>query len=228
MGRWSRDAIKVHVPRSEIVVELAVLCRQAAGLAEHLDRLLRDRGVLPAPEVEACIETVLKQVRSLREIAAEFSAYAKLPDLVLAPTEPAEVVREALAPYRSALPRGVELRESYGETPPVPLDRRVLARAVVNLIENALHAMEEGGTLSLDVAHDRDRGEVVIGVADTGPGLDPRVRVRLFEPYFSTKSAGTGLGLAIVRRAAEAHRGRVEVDSRVGHGTTFRLRLPVA
>jgi signal transduction histidine kinase len=196
--------------------------------AEHLEQLLRDRGVLPAPELEACIVTILAQVASLREIASEFSAYAKLPDLVLVPTDPAQLLRDAVAPYRGSLPPGVVLEERYAAAPAVSVDRRVLARAVVNLVENALQAMPGGGTLTIELRHAPASSEVVLAVADTGPGLDPIARARLFEPYFSTKSAGTGLGLAIVRRAVEAHRGRIEVGEGAAGGTEFRLVLPSA
>jgi signal transduction histidine kinase len=67
---------------------------------------------------------------------------------------------------------------------------------------------------------------VVLFVGDTGPGLAPDVRARLFEPYFSTKSSGTGLGLAIVRRTVEAHGGRIDVESSQARGTVFRIRIP--
>jgi two-component system nitrogen regulation sensor histidine kinase NtrY len=194
--------------------------------AEHLERLLRDRGVLPSEELEACIDTVVKQVRSLREIASEFSAYAKLPTLSPEPTDPAELVRDALAPYKAAHPPGISIEERYLSASRVPVDKRVMARAIVNLVENALHAMPSGGVLSLGVAPDDDSGGVVLSVGDTGPGLDASVRARLFEPYFSTKSSGTGLGLAIVRRAVEAHGGTIDVDSRAGSGTVFRIHLP--
>jgi len=195
---------------------------------EHLKLLLADRGVLPAPEIEACLDTVIKQVRSLHEIAGEFSAYARLPDLAPRRVDPADLVREVVAPYRAAPPAGVTIEERYAPTDPVSADTKVLARALVNLIENALQAMPDGGALRLSVAPGADPGEVVLAVADTGTGLAPEVRRRLFEPYFSTKSSGTGLGLAIVRRAVEAHRGRIEVTSELQRGTTVRIVLPVS
>ena len=74
---------------------------------------------------------------------------------------------------------------------------------------------------------DGERPEVLLEVADTGTGLDPDVRKRLFDPYFSTKSFGTGLGLAIALRAVEAHDGTIDVESEPGRGTLFRIRLPV-
>jgi two-component system nitrogen regulation sensor histidine kinase NtrY len=195
---------------------------------DHLERLLRDRKALPSRELEACLETIVKQVRSLREIAAEFSAYAKLPSLTPRPTDPADLVREVLASYRAAPHPRVILQERYLEAPIILADRRVLARALVNLVENALEAMKDGGRLTVSVAADPDGDGAMLCVEDTGPGLSPEVRTRLFEPYFSTKSSGTGLGLAIARCAVEAHGGRIEVDSQPGRGTTFRIRLPGA
>jgi len=192
---------------------------------EHLQRLLRDRGVTPAAEIDSCLETVMKQVRALYQIAAEFSTYAKLPALAPQARDPVEFLKEVIAPYRTAPPAGVRIEERYAEAPPIHVDRRVLGRAVINLIENALQAMPQGGVLTVGV--ERDADSVLLSVADTGAGLEPEVRARLFEPYFSTKSSGTGLGLAIVRRSVEAHGGTIEVASTPGRGSTFRIRLPV-
>lgn len=193
--------------------------------AEHLRKLLTDRGVLPDDKIEACIETVIKQVRTLYEIAGDFSTYAKLPVLKPEPHDPAEFMRETMSPYRSSMPAGIELVETYDEVPKVAIDYRVLSRAVVNLIENAIQAMPDGGRLNINVSAPNG-GFVEIGVDDNGVGLDPEVKRRLFEPYFSTKSSGTGLGLAIALRAIEAHQGTIEVDSAPGKGTRFRIRLP--
>jgi len=99
-----------------------------------------------------------------------------------------------------------------------------LARAIVNLLENALQAMPHGGVVTVAVAS--EGGDVTIDVADEGPGLSAEIRRRLFEPYFSTKSSGTGLGLAIARRAVEAHGGTIEVRGASDHGTIFRIRIP--
>jgi nitrogen fixation/metabolism regulation signal transduction histidine kinase len=195
---------------------------------EHLERLLRDRGVLPSSEIDACLETVMKQVRALREISVEFSAYSKLPSPTLEPTDPVEFVRKVAAPYVASHPPGIEIVERYQAAPTVLVDQRVLSRALVNLVENGLQAMPDGGRLTFGVTPETGAGGTVLSVEDTGPGLSPDVRARLFEPYFSTKSSGTGLGLAIVRRAVEAHRGKIEVASEPGSGTTFRIHLPGA
>jgi len=193
---------------------------------EHLRRLLRDKNVLPEPTVEACLDTVIKQVRTLYDIAGEFSAYAKLPALKPEPADAVAFMRAATGPYRVARPENVTLEERFEPSGRAAIDGKVLGRAVVNLIENALQAMSDGGTLTVAVGPDDDRNEVVLTVSDTGVGLSAEVRRRLFEPYFSTKSSGTGLGLAIARRAIEAHQGRIEVEARESRGTTFRIHLP--
>jgi nitrogen fixation/metabolism regulation signal transduction histidine kinase len=194
---------------------------------EHLHRLLHDRGVLPSPPMEACLQTVIKQVRTLHEIAGAFSTYAKLPQLAPQPTDPVTFMQEAVEPYRVSSPPNVTIEEQYEPSGPVSIDTRVLTRAVVNLVENALEAMPDGGRLRFTVAPDGRGGEsVVLSVSDTGKGLDAEARRRLFEPYFSTKSSGTGLGLAIVRKVVEAHQGTIEIDSASERGTTFRIVLP--
>jgi len=194
--------------------------------AEHLGRLLGDRADGATPEERECLQTIVKQVRALYDIAGEFSAYAKLPALAPEATDPVQFMREVVSPYRAAKPPGITIDERYDPAPAIAADPRVLSRALINLIENALQAMPDGGKLTLGVSPSAGNGEVWLTVEDTGPGLSREVRGRLFEPYFSTKSSGTGLGLAIVRRAVEAHRGTIEVSSEPRRGTTFRIRLP--
>jgi nitrogen fixation/metabolism regulation signal transduction histidine kinase len=197
---------------------------------EHLRRVLHDRGVLPSEEIESCLSTVMKQVYSLRQIAGEFSTYAKLPVLETETVDPVSLMRSAVGPYKTASPQHVQIVEHYeDDAGPVAVDSRVICRALINLIENALQAMPDGGTLTVAVASLPDgRDEVALEVRDTGVGLTPEVKRRLFEPYFSTKSSGTGLGLAISRRAVEAHQGRIEVESELQTGTTMRVVLPQA
>ena len=194
---------------------------------EHVRKLLNDRGILPLPEIDACLDTIVRKVRELRDISGAFSTYAKIPDLVLERVDPANFLREVTAPYRTAPPAGVRIEERHADAPMILADPIILARAIVNLIENALQAMPHGGTLTV-ASQPGDRGEVVLEVEDTGAGLTPQARARLFEPYFSTKSSGTGLGLAIVRRVVLGHGGTIDVTSTEGRGTTMRIRLKEA
>ena len=111
-------------------------------------------------------------------------------------------------------------------------DPEHLRRVVGNLVNNAVEAMPDGGQLSVETslvaeeAGARDR-DMVITVSDTGIGIPEEHLERIFEPLFSRKTKGIGLGLALVRTLVEAHGGTVGVESQVGVGTTFTVRLPV-
>jgi signal transduction histidine kinase len=176
--------------------------------------------------VDSCIDTILSQVTLLRQIASEFSSFASSPIARLAPTDVEGVVNEVLAPYRTGLPTNVELVVSRdGESPRLLLDRGLLARALVNVIENALHAMRGGGSLHVRTAPTA-AGGAVIQVRDTGVGMDDEAKARLFEPYFSTKATGTGLGLTIAKRNVELNRGSLALSSEKGRGTTVTISLP--
>ena len=102
-----------------------------------------------------------------------------------------------------------------------------IVQALVALCVNAVEAMGEGGVLTLGTAAGAP-GQVVLTVADTGVGISPEIRPRIFDPYFSTKdeTKGVGLGLAVVHGIVQRHEGRIEVASRPGHGTTFTITLP--
>ncbi len=103
--------------------------------------------------------------------------------------------------------------------------RKALTGALLNLLENAMQACPQGGSVCLRAALGED-GLVALAVADSGVGIDATVQERLFEPFYTTRSDGTGLGLAIVRGVAEAHRGSIKVRSVPGEGSEFCLRLP--
>jgi len=109
--------------------------------------------------------------------------------------------------------------------PATPADPTQLQQALVNLIKNAMQAMTKGGTLTLQTGEGQDAAWV--SVADTGGGIPQEQINRIFEPFYTTKKQGTGLGLMIVQRIVRAHGGRIELESHVGRGTTFRLWLPL-
>jgi nitrogen fixation/metabolism regulation signal transduction histidine kinase len=195
--------------------------------AEHLRRVWRDRRIDFEATLEACTATILKQVRILRGIVTEFSAFARPPAAVLEPQDPSRLVADVLEPYRTALPPGVTLSlEGERPVPPVMGDRRLLERAVVNLLENALQAVGEHGHIRVGLRPADDGGRVEVWVQDSGPGIDPDLAERIFEPFFSTKTGGSGLGLPLVRKIAEDHGGGVALSHPAEGGTRATLWLP--
>jgi signal transduction histidine kinase len=178
---------------------------------------------LPAAFKEAS-GTILDELRALRKIVDEFSEFARMPAPQPSALAVNEIVGQTLALYR---PRasGVDVRAELAEgLPAVVGDRDLLARALGNLVGNALDAMAGSGRLVVRTSP--AEGAVRIDVSDTGPGLSGEHVTRLFTPYYTTKKGGTGLGLAIVQGIVSDHGGRVEVASAPGRGTTFSLYLP--
>jgi signal transduction histidine kinase len=108
---------------------------------------------------------------------------------------------------------------------PIDGDRDQLTQVLVNLVKNAEEAMPGGGQLAVRT-YARD-GHAVLDVADSGPGIKPEDRKRIFEPYFTTKAGGTGLGLAIAARIAQEHGGQLEAGVAPGGGALFSLSLPL-
>jgi signal transduction histidine kinase len=195
--------------------------------AEHLRRVNADRGTPLSPILDQAVNTILAQVKLLRQIASEFSSFASSPSVQRAPVDTAELVHEIVDPYRSALAGQIQFNvDVASDLPPVYIDRTLITRSLTNIIENALHAMGPRGTLTIVASREED--DVRIRVSDTGGGMDPDALARAFEPYFSTKASGTGLGLPIAKRNVELSGGTITIHSERGRGTTVEITLPVA
>ena len=198
--------------------------------AEHAQRVNADRGRPLSPVLDECVTAILQQVTLLRQIASEFSSFASSPTARPGTTSLAELLEEVVAPYRTGLAGRVPIAIDVAhDLPPVLIDRTLFARAVTNVIENALHAMPGGGRLTMRATRaTRDDSHVTIEMTDTGVGMDAEAIARIFEPYFSTKATGTGLGLTIAKRNIELTGGTIAVASAKGVGTTVTITVPVA
>ena len=194
--------------------------------SEHLMRVNKDKGEPLTPVLEECVTSILSQVKLLRQISAEFSSFASRPTPHPTPTPLAELIPSVVEPYITGLAGRVTIEVDVpASLPMVVVDRVLLARAITNMMENALHAMPGGGTLTIKA--EARPASVRLSVADTGTGMDPEALRRIFEPYFSTKATGTGLGLTIAKRNVELNGGRIHVESALGRGTTVTIELPV-
>jgi PAS domain S-box-containing protein len=138
-----------------------------------------------------------------------------------------DVVEETLVLLRPELDnRGLVVKfKPARRLTATPIDSMQMQQVLVNLIKNAMQAMSRGGALTLETGGNLDG--VWVSVADTGGGIPQEQIARIFEPFYTTKKKGTGLGLMIVQRIIRAHGGKIEVESRVGQGTTFRIWLPL-
>ncbi|MGH9461506.1 MAG: ATP-binding protein, partial [Vicinamibacteria bacterium] len=230
-----------HLERTKKLEAWAEMARQVAHevknpltpiqlSTEHLLRVYDDPTVDFREVLKGCSETIFQQVKTLREISREFSSFASPFPLEPESTDVGSLIRATLAPYRHAPPPGVTIDlDIADELPRISLDRRLIQRTLINLVENSLNAINGSGRVSVRARPDpsRNGNGVELEISDTGMGIDPAVRHRIFEPYFSTRPSGTGLGLAIVRKAVDEHGGSISVESERGKGTKVRVRLPL-
>jgi nitrogen fixation/metabolism regulation signal transduction histidine kinase len=194
--------------------------------SEHLVRVNKDRGEPLTPVLEECVTSILSQVKLLRQISAEFSSFASRPTPRPESTSLAVLIPTVVEPYITGLAGRVAVTVDVpASLPAVVVDRVLLARALTNMIENALHAMPGSGTLAITAV--AAGSTIRLSVTDTGTGMDAEALRRIFEPYFSTKATGTGLGLTIAKRNVELNGGYIHVESAQGKGTTVVIKLPV-
>jgi len=198
--------------------------------AEHARRVNVDRGRPLSPVLDECVNAILTQVKLLRQIAAEFSSFASSPTPRPEATSLPTLIEGVVESYRTGLEGRISIDVvASPDLPVVHIDRTLFARALTNVIENALHAMPGAGALTIATRRvtTADRDDVVVEITDTGVGMDPDAAARIFEPYFSTKATGTGLGLTIAKRNVELNGGTIQVRSDRGVGTTVTITLPV-
>ena len=119
------------------------------------------------------------------------------------------------------------VHELAADMPTVMVDRGQIQQALINLIINAIEATDSGGKISVTSGYNPDDHSIEVQIIDSGAGISPEDIDRLFDPFFTTKQEGTGLGLAITHGIIEQHGGTVEVASKIGQGTTFKIKLPL-
>ena len=177
-------------------------------------------------EGERFIGLMRSEVRRINDIIERFLHLARPPRMELCECDLKGLVSEVADLMRDeAQAKGVRIDAHLPPNPAIAyLDCPQIRQAFMNLALNAIQATPEGGVVAFGL---EKRGkEWRIRVSDTGPGISPQVRERIFDPYFTTKEGGVGLGLTLAQRVVEEHGGRIEVESRMGKGTTFTVILP--
>ncbi|HEY3761482.1 MAG TPA: ATP-binding protein [Verrucomicrobiae bacterium] len=176
---------------------------------------------------ESYLEVCKGEISRLDYIITQFLGAIRPAPLQLKITSLNGVVEKTLDLLEPELEnRGIIIKRKLArQLTGTPIDASQMQQVLVNLIKNASQAMTTGGTLMLQTGESDD--DVWVSVTDTGQGIPSEQIAHIFEPFYTTKKKGTGLGLMIVQRIVRLHGGRIEVDSRVGNGTTFRIWLPL-
>ncbi len=243
---WSevarRMAHEIKNPLTPIRLSAERLAKNLLGSSSHGQANGYESNVVPYPcldergakLVRECTTLIGDEVATLQRMVDEFSSFARLPAAKPVLSDINEVVTDTLKLYEERLD-GIKLENKLSnDLPPVFIDREQIKRALVNLIDNALHAITESKfaldekSLTLGTREVLEQDAVEITIADTGPGIAPANRERIFSPYFSTRKRGTGLGLAIVSHIIAEHSGRIRVEDNFPHGARFVIELPNA
>ncbi len=194
--------------------------------AERIARRLRAGGPDLGEAIERGTKVIVEEVDFLKSLVDEFSRFARLPEMKPEPTDLPALARSAVRLFEGAR-EGVVLRvESRLGRDRVVLDPEQIKRALINLLDNALEACGASGEITVRLSE--EKGGVTLEVADTGRGVPPPDRDKLFLPDFTTKGRGTGLGLAIVSRIVADHNGTIRVEENCPRGARFIIELPAA
>jgi signal transduction histidine kinase len=235
-----RDAESVRRIENEIELSrrLAAIGRLTSGVAHevknpinaiviHLE-LLRERILQPDPDTRRHIDIISSEIHRLDRVVKTLTDFSRPVELTLAPLDlralAAAVVALAAPEARS---HGVEIVQELGPRPlPVRVDADLMRQAILNVVINGVQAMPDGGTLTLRAFATAQAA--VLQVQDTGAGISPEIRDKIFNLYFTTKNSGSGIGLALSFRAMQLHNGALDLDSQSTPGASFRFILPLA
>jgi PAS domain S-box-containing protein len=177
------------------------------------------------PSIKTTVEAVLTEISTMDKIISELLAFAKPTVLNTEDIDLNGIINETVAYVTGSIKT---VKVSINATDPVTIkaDEVLLRQAFTNLFVNAIEAMPDGGSLGVELSCLQNKAEIQI--SDTGPGIPEDIRQKIFLPFYTTKEEGIGLGLALVQKIIVSHGGSIEVDSKEGKGTTFRMILPVS
>jgi two-component system, NtrC family, nitrogen regulation sensor histidine kinase NtrY len=216
----------------EIKNPLTPIQLSAQRLLRHLERSAPSRRSSDrsewAPLVSECAHLIEREVQTLESLVNEFSQFARFPAARLASADINAIASQALDVFRGRLD-GIALERDFAPSLPlVKADGELIRRVIINLVDNAAEALEGATLRSISVSTRlASNGEAIeIEVADTGHGISPEDKDKLFLPHFSTKDRGTGLGLAIASRIIAEHHGTLRVEDNTPSGARFLIRLP--
>jgi two-component system nitrogen regulation sensor histidine kinase NtrY len=216
----------------EIKNPLTPIQLSAQRILRYLERTSAAQPSLARPEFEKlaaeCASLIEREVQTLESLVGEFSRFARFPAARLAASDINPVVESAIALFQGRL-EGITVQTELADSlPPVKVDSELLRQVLANLIDNAAEAMEGARVKELHLATRAvgDGDAVEIEVSDSGHGISPVDKDKLFLPHFSTKDRGTGLGLAIASRIIAEHNGTIGVEDNVPAGTRILIRFP--
>ena len=200
--------------------------------AQRLSRRYKDKFDAEDQQVfNSCLDSILKQVDSLKDLVNEFSKFARLPKLVTVPGNINDIITEVIDLYKLSYPKVIfDISELSSSLPECMVDKEQMSRVFINLLTNALAAISSNkGDQIIWFRSSRipDINMIRVEISDNGPGISDEDKPKVFEPYYSTKKEGTGLGLAIVNQIIGEHGGYIRLKDNTPCGLTVIIELPL-
>ena len=177
---------------------------------------------------DLCTQTIINQVEELKRLVSEFSSFARMPVVQKSRNDLFKMVREILVFYEESHGYITFHYRTEQDIPPFEFDLKQMKRVLINLLENSITVLPDNGIIEISLSCDKEKQVVYMKVRDNGSGVADEDKLRLFEPYFSTKKSGTGLGLAIANTVVTDHNGRITVTDNEPTGTVFTVELPMS
>ena len=237
----SRDITsEINIQKSMMQQEkLASIGRLSAGVAHEINNplttilttaMLLQEDTQPENPVYAELETIAKETLRCRKIVTSLLDFARQTKPDKKEYDLNDIVKESLLlAKKHAAFKDVSVEQDRAENlPHVFVDKGQIQQALINLVLNAVEATAAGGYVRISTRHASENNEIHVSVADNGEGISEDNLVKIFDPFFTTKEDGTGLGLAITHGIIEQHNGTIDAESRMGHGTIFTIKLPLA
>lgn len=195
--------------------------------AQRLRKKYKDRFASDGKVFDECTKIIINQTKEIKNLVNEFSSFARMPATNPRPNDLSKVIRESISLFKE-LPKNISFEFIERDKIPIcDLDKDQMKRAIVNILDNAVDAIENKGKITIETSYEKVFQIAKIEIADTGCGIPQEEKLKLFEPYFSTKKSGTGLGLSIVSSIIADHSGYIRARDNYPKGTRFIIELPV-
>ncbi len=188
----------------------------------YLDKIDDDKEIF-----DQCTRTIVNQVEEIKRLVSEFSDFARMPQVKKTKSNLINIIEDIHSLYREAHKHINFNLVCKEDIPEFSFDPVQIKRILINLLDNAVSVLPNGGDITVTLYLNHTENTIVMEYADTGPGISEQIKLRLFEPYFSTKKSGTGLGLAIAHTIIAEHNGTIKVRDNHPTGAVFIIELPL-
>jgi two-component system nitrogen regulation sensor histidine kinase NtrY len=195
--------------------------------AERIIKMLKKQDPNSPAVIEEGAKTIIQEARTIKSMVDEFSNFARMPKVELRPADLRQLIEQTVVLFRGIFAQVEVEADLAADIPPaVQLDPEQMKRALINIFDNAIEAMDKKGKILVRAVYEKKQQQVSIEISDTGPGISTEDKTKLFLPYFSTKKKGTGLGLAIVNQIIREHNGSIRAENVQPNGAKFTIQLP--